>query len=350
MMKTRVLKMAMGMCAILILIIAVSAPVFAQPPQVVEITVNQFNPEQSTLAQAIAYWAQKVNESGQGRIKMTVRHGRESLLMGHEAYSGTQKGVVDASLYVIDRRDGLLLNSVVTLPFMGWPDQEKASRIYTQLIKKYPQMRGEFKGVIPYVFNMMPPTHIHNNKGVIKTPAGLKGLTIQSAEYGLVQVLETAGATAVQLDISDMGPALERGIVDGVINNFPVLFVFNVLDLMPFHTVFGKGGVNMTPIGIIWNEKKWNSYPSDVKKILTDATHFYTEKFFEMDYGMQAMVVKTCKDKGHTFTELTPQEIKVWYDLVKKPIHDRWIAEAEAKGLPGRAVYNETLGLIAAQK
>jgi TRAP-type C4-dicarboxylate transport system substrate-binding protein len=115
---------------------------------------------------------------------------------------------------------------------------------------------------------------------------------------------------------------------------------------MPFHTIFGKGGVNMTPMGIIWNEKKWNNYPPDVKKILTDGAHFYTEKFFEMDYGMQGMVVKTCKDKGHTFTELTPQEIKVWYDLVKKPIHDRWIAEAEAKGLPGRAVYNETLRLI----
>jgi hypothetical protein len=65
---------------------------------------------------------------------------------------------------------------------------------------------------------------------------------------------------------------------------------------------------------------------------------------------MQGMTIKFCKDRNHTFTELTPQEIKVWYDLVKKPIHDRWIAEAEAKGLPGRAVYNETLRLIAAQK
>jgi TRAP-type C4-dicarboxylate transport system substrate-binding protein len=350
MMKKRLLKMALGMCAMFILAIAVSAPVFSQPPQVVQILVNDHNPAQTGPAQVIEYWAQKVNEIGQGRIKMTVRHGGE-LLMGNEEYRGMQKGdVCDASYYVLDRRDGFLLNSVITLPFMGWPGQEKTGQIYMELIKKIPQIRGEFKGVIPYVFTMMPPTHIHNNKKVIKTPADLKGMTIQSAEYGLVQVIEAAGATAVQLDITDMGPALERGVIDGVVNHFPVLFVFNVLQLLPFHTIFGKGGINMTPMGIIWNEKKWNSYPPDVQKILTDAAHFYTEKFYEMDFGMQAMVVKTCKDKGDTFTELTPQDVKVWYDLVKKPVHDKWIAEAQAKGLPGKAVYNETLRLIKMQQ
>jgi TRAP-type C4-dicarboxylate transport system substrate-binding protein len=350
MMKKRLLKMAVGMCAMLILAIAVSAPVFAQSQQPVQITVNDHNPEGLGPAVSIAYWAKKVNEVGQGRVKVTV-HYNGQLLMGSEEFRGMQKGAVcDASHYVLDPRDGFLLNTVMTLPFMGWPDQKKTSQIYMELIKKFPQVRAEFKETIPYLFVMMPPTHIHNNKKVIKTPADLKGMTIQSAEYDLVQVIEAAGATAVQLDITDMGPALERGIIDGVVNHFPVLFVFHVVQLLPFHTIFGKGGINMTPMGIIWNKKKWDSYPPDVKKILTDSVHFYYDNFYEMDSGMQAMVVKTCKDKGDTFTELTPQEVKVWYDLVKKPIHDKWIAEAEAKGLPGRAVYNETLRLIKMQQ
>jgi TRAP-type C4-dicarboxylate transport system substrate-binding protein len=350
MMKRRLLIMAVAMCLMLMLAIAVSAPVFAAPPQVIEITVNDHNPEQTGPAQAIEYWAKKANELGAGKLKITVRHGGE-LLMGNEEYRGTQKGdVCDASYYVLDRRDGFLLNTVMTLPFMGWPDQEKTAQIYMQLMKKFPAVRGEFKGVIPYVFIMMPGTHIHNNKKVIKTPADLKGMTIHGSEYGVVQLLSVAGATAVQLDITDMYPALERGIIDGVVNHFPVLFVFDVLKLMPYHTIFGKGGINMTPMGIIWNEKKWKSYPPDVQKLLTDATHFYNEKFYEMDYGMQDMTIKFCKDRNHTFTELTPQDVKVWYDLVKRPIHDKWIAEAEAKGLPGRAVYDEALKLIKMQK
>jgi TRAP-type C4-dicarboxylate transport system substrate-binding protein len=348
-MKTSLLKKAVGMCAMLILAMAVSAPIFAAPPEVIKITVSDHNPEPSTLSQAVAYWAKKVNELGQGRIKITVHYGGE-LLLGHETYRGIQQGVVaDAAVFVLYRRDGFLLNTVMQLPFMGWPDRGKAGQIYEQLMKKFPQMRGEFKGVIPYVFCMMPPIHIHNNKRVIRTPADLKGLTIHSAEYGLVQVLEVAGASAAQLEITDMRPALERGIVDGVANHFGTILVFGVLPILPFHTVFGKGGINMDQMGIIWNEKKWNSYPPDVKKILTDSAHFYTEKFSAVDAEVQAALA-FAKENHHTLTELTPQEIKVWHNLVKKPIHDKWIAEAEAKGLPGRAVYEEALRLIQKQQ
>ena len=34
------------------------------------------------------------------------------------------------------------------------------------------------------------------------------------------------------------------------------------------------------------------------------------------------------------------------YDLVKGPIHDRWIEEAEAKGLPAKALYNEVIRML----
>ena len=52
------------------------------------------------------------------------------------------------------------------------------------------------------------------------------------------------------------------------------------------------------------------------------------------------------KSFGHKFTYLSPKEVRVWYDLVKGPIHDKWIEEAEAKGLPGKAVYNATLEML----
>lgn len=335
-------RMIISVCLILILAIVLAVPAISKE---IAINVNDHNPEPSGPAQAIAYWAKMANEMGTGKFKITVYHGG-ALLTGDEAYRGAQSGVVDAAHYVLDRRDGFLLNTVITLPFMGLPNQEKTGKIYAELIRKYPEVRGEFKGVIPLVFNMMPPTHVHTKKKVVRTPADLRGMKIHGAEYALIQVMGAAGATAVQLDIADMYIGLERGMLDGVINHFPVLFVFRVLELLPYHTIFGPGGVNMTPMGIVWNEKKWNSYPNDVKKILTDSIHFYVEKFYEMDYGMQDSTVKFCKENNHTFTELTDNEIAVWYNLVKKPIHDKWIEAAEAKELPGNKIYKGTLKLI----
>jgi TRAP-type C4-dicarboxylate transport system substrate-binding protein len=200
--------------------------------------------------------------------------------------------------------------------------------------------------VIPYVFCMMPPTHIHTKGKMVRTPADLKGLKIHGAEYVLLNVLNNTGATAVQLDVADMYMGLERGVLDGVMNHFPVCLIFRILPLLTSHTVFGEGGINMTPMGVVWNEEKWKSYPTEVQKIITEAVPTYIEAFYKNDVGVQVAADGFAKKNNHTFTELSEAEIKVWYDLVKKPIHDKWMAEAEANGLPGKTVYATALDLI----
>lgn len=339
--KLRLLKMTVGLCLIFMLALVLSAPAFAK---VIEITINDHNPPPSSPAQAMAYWAKKANELGAGKFNITVYQGGV-LLTGDEAYRGVQSGIVDAAHYVLDRQDGFLLNTVITLPFMGYPDQRKTGEIYAKLIKKFPEMRGEFKEVIPYLFCMMPPTHIHSTNKVIRTPADLRGMKMHGAEVALVQVLGLVGASAVQLDIGDMDIGLNRGLLDGVMNNWPAVMVFKGLPMLHYHTIFGTGGINMTPIGIVWNEKKWNSYPRDVQKILTDTAHLYIDKFYESDAEVQVAAVGVAKENNHTFTVLSDEEIEVWYDLVKKQFHDNWIEEAEAKGLPGKAVYKHALKL-----
>jgi TRAP-type C4-dicarboxylate transport system substrate-binding protein len=267
-------------------------------------------------------------------------------LKGNEAFRGTQKGIVDAAHYVLDGRDGFYLNTVMNLPFMGWPGQVETGKIYEQLLTKFPELRAEWKGVMPYGFCMMPPVHIHNVKKVIKSPADLKGMKFHGAETAQVEIIGESGATAVHLDIADMYMSLDRGLIDGVINHFPVLFVFGVLKILEYHTVLGEGGINMIPMGIVWNQDSWNKLPPDVQKIIMDAQKYYREPFYAGDLGFQKKVVGDAKAMNHTFTYLTPEEIKVWYNLVKGPIHDKWMAEAEAKGLPAKTVYNEVLRML----
>ena len=47
------------------------------------------------------------------------------------------------------------------------------------------------------------------------------------------------------------------------------------------------------------------------------------------------------KKMGHTIVTLTPDEMKLWYAAVK-PIHEAWIEKMEAKGLPGKEVFEES--------
>jgi TRAP-type C4-dicarboxylate transport system substrate-binding protein len=342
MLKKKLFQGVIGFCLVTMAGMLFLAPAFGKA---IEITVSTNNPEMSPPAKAMTNWAKTINEACGGKVNVTVHYGG-ALLSMKEAYRGIQKGTVDAAHYVLDRRDGFLLNTVVTLPFMGWPGQVELGRLYEQLMAKFPEMRNEWKGVVPYVFGMMPPTHIHNVKKPIRTPADLQGMKFHGAEYALVQAISQAGGTAVQLDIADMFMSLDRGLLDGVINHFPVLFVFGVLEILDHHTIFGDGGINMTPIGIIWNERSWKKLPKEIQDKIMGLKSAFLEPFYAMDLGFQGKTMGDAKNFGHDFVYLTPEEIKVWYDLVKGPIHDKWIKDAESKGLPGKAVYNAVLEMI----
>ena len=55
------------------------------------------------------------------------------------------------------------------------------------------------------------------------------------------------------------------------------------------------------------------------------------------------VIVPYLKEKGYPDIYYLPEaEREKWYDAVK-PLHDEWIAEMEAKGLPGREFYEDLL-------
>jgi TRAP-type C4-dicarboxylate transport system substrate-binding protein len=310
---------------------------------VIELVMNDHNPAASGPGQVNAYWADQINTLAAGKLHITL-HSGGSLLSGEEVYRGIQTGVADIGHYVIDAREGFALNLVMGLPFMGWPEEHCEDKYYT-LLNDFQAMRDEWKGITIISMMMMPPTHVHNNKKIVVTPDDLKGMKIMGAENVLNQTMQAAGATPVQLDIAEMATSLNSGLIDGVMNHFPVLNVFGALEFLPYHTVFGAGGINMTPMYLIMNTEKLNSLPADLKKLIIDSGKLWYDKAVELTDADIAGADKYVKEHNQTVTTLTPDQIKVWYDLVKTPVHDAWIKDCASKGLPGQAVYDEALKL-----
>jgi TRAP-type C4-dicarboxylate transport system substrate-binding protein len=337
-------RIIIGMCMVVMLAVVVAFPGFAVA-KVIKLTVNDHNPPFAPPAKAIDAYAAAVNKAGAGKVELTVHHGG-ALLSGEEAYRGVQTGVCDIAHYAIDTREGFHLNLVLALPFMGLPGQHESEDIYHDLLKYSKEMRDEWEGVTILSVMHMPPTHVHTTKKPVRTPADLKGLKIMGAETMLNASMEAAGATPVHLDIGDMAPSIQTGLIDGIMNHFPVLDVFGALELVKNHTVFGEGGINVTPMFMVMNTKVLNGLPPDVQKILTDNAHIWYDVFREMDTAHIMACQKMVKDWGHNMINLTPEEIKVWYELVKGPVHDKWIKEGEDMGRPAKDVYNKALQLI----
>ncbi|MFC1862702.1 TRAP transporter substrate-binding protein DctP [Thermodesulfobacteriota bacterium] len=344
MMKKRISTIAIGFCLVIIPVLFVMTPVLAAD-KVIELTVNDHNPAPSNIAKAFDSWGQWVEEKSNGKLKMTIIHGG-ALLKGNETFRGVQGGIADLGHYVIDRRDGMELNTVTALPFLGMPKQRQSGELYWELLGKFPEMMKEYEGLKVLAIVMMPPSHIHTTKKQVKTPADMKGLKIFTPEFAVSESVAAMGGTPVHVDITDMYMSLDRGLVEGVMLHYPVCFIFRALELMPYHTVFGDGGINMTPMELVMNQKRFDKLPSDLQKVILESGKVWEDKQLEGDAVIQNVAVQFCKDENHTFTYLTPEQIDDWRKLVKEPVHDRWIKDTEAKGLPAKAVYTELLSLI----
>jgi TRAP-type C4-dicarboxylate transport system substrate-binding protein len=305
-----------------------------------ELTVADNNPSGSPIAQLLDAWADEVSAKSDGRLEPTVYHD-EQLLSGHEGYRGVQTGVADIALYVLDGTDDFLLNTVVALPFMGWPEQLRTREIYLGLLNAYPEMQHEWKAKIIGTW-MMPGTQLHNVEKVVRLPVDLKGMRTVGAEAMTAEAARAAGAIPVQLDMSELHDALSTGKVEAIINHFPTLKVFGVLDLLKFHTVF-QSGINMTPNCLIINNDVFDNLPSDLQTVLLDGGDYFRDKMAALDATLLAEIDQEMLTGGHSVQRLTSEETQVWYELVKPPIHDTWIAVGENRGLPAQAIYDDAL-------
>jgi len=316
----------------------------SETPKVIELTFSDHDPPQAAPAIAIQEYGKYIEEKSGGRVKCKVVIGG-ALLQEPEAYPAVQKGVVDAVSYAINAKEGFKLNTVITLPFMGFPNQEKTTQIYWDLVKKFPQMEAEWEGTKYATMMMMPPTHLHFTKRVVKTPADIKGVKMCGAEASVNETLSAVGAIPVETSVGDLFVTINSGATEGMLNHFPVAFVFGALDLLKSHTIFGEGGINKAAMGLAWNKAKYDSLPADIKQIVDDAAAVYADAFIKSDLEMQGMVMGIVNERKDTMVELNDEQVKEWYNLVKAPMHDKWIAEAEAAGLPGKAIYEEALKL-----
>jgi TRAP-type C4-dicarboxylate transport system substrate-binding protein len=235
---------------------------------------------------------------------------------------------------------------IMALPFVGYSSMEVANKIYWELYNKFPAMREEWAGLRLLNCSAMPPVQIHMTKKVVKLPADLKGVKVASMG-DISRIVNLVGGAPVEIaNIGDLYMSLERGLVEGVINHFPVVQAFGCTPLVPYHTILGEGGISMSPHCFIMNPDSWNKLPSDIQKIFDEEDAWYQTEIVKSDIGEIERAMNEGKKLNHTFTYLTPEEIKVWSDLGVS-LHNEWIEKMEAKGKPARAIYEEAKRLIA---
>jgi TRAP-type C4-dicarboxylate transport system substrate-binding protein len=285
-------------------------------------------------------WAKELEKRTKGQVKIKF-YLSQTLVKARDSYDAVKNGIADISWVAFSWTPGRFpLSSVMELPYLS-PDTFTGAYALTGLYNKFPQMSDEIKDVHLMWLWVTLPYEVHTNKP-IKKLEDIKGMKL-ATQPGARAAVEGLGAVPVTMPTPQIYQTVEKGVADGAALAWGAFKAYKIYEVTKYHVNPHLSGL---PYCIIMNKNTWNKIPKDLQKIITDLNKEMMPKMHcqavsdEMVQG-----IKIVKDRGHEITELSAEERARWV-ATGKPAWDKWVKDVEAKGLPGKAILEETLRLI----
>jgi len=309
-----------------------------------ELRLSAFMPPLVPQVKVYEQWASKIAEATNGRVKITV-FGGGTLIPMEDAVTDVKQGVVDMADFVLGEfTDQYPYNSLIGMPFAPMGDAEKGYNIWMQLREEFPEVKGEFDNDFKVLVRATTGSYaLHTQKEVHK-PSDLKGVKIQSGGT-MSDVMQSIGAAPMSLPTTDWYTSLERGLLEGLWNNWSSIYETKCYTFTKYHTVF-PSGINMGQTQVVMNLDVWNKLPSDIQQVFEDLSLWATETIREQaETAANGAAKEAMIKEGHTIITLTSDEEQLWRDAAA-PIIESYLSGLEAKGYTSaKAIYQEALAL-----
>jgi len=272
-------------------------------------------------------WAELVKEKTNGRINIKMYPGT-SLVGGDQTkeFSAIRQGVIDLAIgSTINWSPQVRQLNLFSLPFL-MPDYNAIDALTKGEVGK--QIFGllEKSGVVPLAWGENGFRELSNSKGVIATPADMKGKKFRVVGSPIfIDTFTALGANPTQMSFADAQPALSTGAVDGQENPLSVFAGAKMWTLnQKFLTLWGY---TADPLIFVVNKEVWESWtPADRRAVQQAAIQAGAENVIEARKGIagnDTTVLKQIEGQGVTVTRLTADQRKA-FQTASKPVYDKW--------------------------
>jgi len=278
-------------------------------------------------------WKKEVEKRTGGKVAINTFPGG-SLLGAKNMFDGVIAGQGDIGCLCMAYQPGrFMITNATSLP-LELPNAKVASLVLWDLYNKYkPKPFSKVKVLTMFTCG----TSNIMSKKAIRTLEDMKGFDLR-ASGGAGQILKAWEANLVGMPMTATPEALQKGVVQGLFSSLEVLMDFKFAELCRYVT---KTDTVIYPFSVVMNLDKWNSLPKDVQAVMDDLAieqAWWTGNY--MDKHIDESIEWSKKNYNIEVITLTKKELARWNRLLK-PIVDKWIKDAKAKGLPARAIVKD---------
>lgn len=314
--------------------------------KVIEIKANAFHPVGHRLTDdGFKWYGNEIEKRTNGRVKFKWFLGA-SLVPQFKAYDGLKSGICDWAYFItaLNPNEFVLTNSV-NLPF-GAENSSHAAAILWKMFKEFPELRKEYKHVVPLFFWSTAPQHIHTKGAPPKTLEEMKGLRIGAPGPIMVKYANMLGVAGQHMDQADLYTGLQRNMIDGVLFPEAPLRSQKLTDVTSGHLMLSLG---VDVFATAMNANKWKSLPKDIQKVFLDTNQSAGALLSAVVTNESKWVIEELKKRGDKFEYLSASEKEKMKQKLA-PVYDEWYAKMAEKKMDGKKIlarineiYNETL-------
>ena len=329
--------LALAVSALVILAILSSAPVQAADPIVLRFG-DDLPKTHPISIYASKFWMDTVERLTNGRVQFQW-YPSAQLGKGRDILALVQAGAIDVgSIGPSYTPDKLPLSAAAELPGMFNSSCAGSQAVWALLKRGGILDQKEFAPLgLHVVFGLTnPPYEIQTVNRAVAKPADMKGLRLKTLGGASDEAALKLGAVPVQMAVSDLFLALQRGTVDGRFGAFTSVYANSTQDVLNHSTVGADIGsfVLTTYIG----DARWKSLPLDIQDAMLQAGDETWKNFCKEADAENTSQAQQLQDKNHwVLHSMTPDELAEWHKVLA-PVADDWAKALDGRGKPGSAV------------
>ncbi len=323
-----------GVLFVFLALTLVAMPVFGScaapaPGEAIELTYSNFFPPTHLHSVLAEQFCEEIEARTDGRVEITYYPGG-SLTPAPGVYDGVVEGISDIGMSVLAYSMGRFpASELVDLPHAypnGWVATKVANDYYAEF------KPAEFDDVHVLYFHAHGPGVIFTTKKPVRQMEDLEGLVIRSTGVG-AKIMEALGAEGYGASQGEAYELMSKGTIDGSFTPREVLKGWKQAEVVKYVTGCYDVG-NTTDMFVVMNKDKWDSLPSNIKKIFTKVSEEWIEKHGKVwTYYDKVGIDYFLTFEGRELIELSPEEMAGWVDDIKSLI-DGYIEEKTTMGLP----------------
>jgi TRAP-type transport system periplasmic protein len=298
------------------------------------LTVSSWLPPTHGMSQAQKEWCDLLEKNTAGKMKCNILPRGVANPPG--TFDAIKNGLADVSFTVHGYTPGrFVYTQMAEFPFLG-NTSEPISVAFNKVASKHPEFIAEEQGVHVITFFTHGPGIIFNTKRPITKMEDLQGLKFRVGGGMVNDIAKAMGMNVTLKPAPDSYELLSGGVMDGTLFPAESTESFKIDKIIKYATTF-PGGLYNTSFVFMMNQARYDKLSPDEKKAVDAISGEAAARIFGRTWDRVDRRATALMQANQV--QITKADAKFVADVKARtaPLEQKWISEAEAKGLKNAA-------------